>query len=138
MSSSLLLKLTKRRRKPRLQTFKTSKKNSSKILACFQLRIASSYSRREIAVSGERKDHGQCLTEETLTDYLEGGLDPAIRAASEVHLIGCDACRSKLGFYMRLLNEEISAEETAAIESLTADWEKKSKERIAHRKGVWR
>src|SRR5438105_2629316 len=83
-------------------------------------------------------DHGQCLTEETLTDYLEGGLDPAIRAASEVHLIGCDACRSKLGFYMRLLNEEISAEETAAIESLTADWEKKSKERIAHRKGVWR
>ena len=27
-------------------------------------------------------DHGQCLTEETLTDYLEGGLDPVIKAAS--------------------------------------------------------
>src|SRR6266700_1458366 len=124
MSSSLLLKLTKRRRKPRLQTFKTSKKNSSKILACFQLRIASSYSRREIAVSGERKDHGQCLTEETLTDYLEGELDPPIKAASEVHLIVCDECRGRLGFFMRLMKEDVGTEEAAAVETIAQQWHK--------------
>jgi tetratricopeptide (TPR) repeat protein len=83
-------------------------------------------------------DHGQCLTEDTLTDYLEGGLDPAIKAASEVHLLGCDPCRSKLGFYMRLLNEEITADETAMIESFTAEWEKQSKQRIGHRAGGWK
>src|ERR1051326_6606986 len=83
-------------------------------------------------------DHGQCLTEETLTDYLEGGLDPAIKAASEVHLLGCEACRSRLGFYMRLLNEDMSPEETTAIESFTVEWEKKRNERIARYTGGWR
>src|SRR5262249_30759096 len=82
--------------------------------------------------------HGQCLTEDTLTDYLEGGLDPAIKVASEVHLVGCDPCRSKLGFYMRLLNEEITANETAMIESFTAQWETKGKQRIARRSGTWK
>ena len=57
------------------------------------------------------RDHGRCLTEETLTEYLEGGLDPPVKAASEVHLIACDNCRSRLGFYMRLLAQEVSAEE---------------------------
>jgi tetratricopeptide (TPR) repeat protein len=83
-------------------------------------------------------DHGQCLTEDTLTDYLEGGLDPAIKAASEVHLLGCDPCRSKLGFYMRLLSEEITADETAMIESFTAEWEKQGKQRIVRRGGSWK
>src|SRR5262245_27306588 len=83
-------------------------------------------------------DHGQCLTEETLTDYLEGALDPATKAASEVHLLGCDTCRLKLGFYMRLLSEEMSAEEAATVETLAADWEKKTKERIARHGGAWR
>jgi tetratricopeptide (TPR) repeat protein len=83
-------------------------------------------------------DHGQCLTEDTFTDYLEGGLDPAIRAASEVHLLGCDVCRSQMGYYMRLLNEEITVEEASTIETFTAEWEKKSRERIARYGGVWR
>ena len=83
-------------------------------------------------------DHGVCLTEDTLTDYLEGGLDPAIKAASEVHLLGCDRCRSKLGFYMQLLNEEVTADETAMIESFTAEWEKQGKQRIAHRSRAWK
>jgi tetratricopeptide (TPR) repeat protein len=82
-------------------------------------------------------DHGQCLTEETLTDYLEGELDPAIKAASEVHLVGCDDCRVKLGFYMRLLNEEVTPQETADIEVVTAEWVNKSK-RIPRRTGTWR
>jgi tetratricopeptide (TPR) repeat protein len=83
-------------------------------------------------------DHGQCLTEETLTDYLEGGLDPAVKAASEVHLVGCDDCRSRLGFYMRLLSEDMSAEETTAIESFTAEWDKKGREKLARRTGTWK
>jgi tetratricopeptide (TPR) repeat protein len=83
-------------------------------------------------------DHGQCLTEDTLTDYLEGGLDLAIKAASEVHLLGCDPCRSKLGFYMRLLNEETTADETAMIEAFTAESEKQGKPRIAHRPRGWK
>jgi hypothetical protein len=41
-------------------------------------------------VDGKATGHGQCLTDETLTDYLEGALDPAIKAASEVHLIACN------------------------------------------------
>src|SRR5438876_11681009 len=124
MSSSLLLKLTKRRRKPRLQTFKTSKKNFSKIFACFQRRIASSSNRREIAVSGKTKDHGQCLTEETLTDYLEGGLDSPIKAASEVQLIACDECRARLAFFMRLPAGHVNAEEAVALGAISAKWHK--------------
>ncbi len=82
-------------------------------------------------------DHGQCLTEETLTDYLGGELDPAIKAASEVHLVVCDDCRLNLGFYMRLLDDEISPDETTAIHSVTAEWDKKSKERMPRRTGTW-
>src|SRR5262249_3509857 len=44
----------------------------------------------------------------------------------------------KLGFYMRLLNEEITANETAMIESFTAQWETKGKQRIARRSGTWK
>jgi tetratricopeptide (TPR) repeat protein len=82
-------------------------------------------------------DHGQCLTEETLTEYLEGGLDPAIKAASEVHLVACDECRQRLGSYMRLLNEEVTAEEAATIQLVTAEWDKKTKERTVPRTGTW-
>ena len=64
-------------------------------------------------------DHGQCITEETLTEYLEGRLDPAIKAASEVHLVSCDDCRHHLVFYMRLLNQEIQPDESGAIEAIT-------------------
>ena len=83
-------------------------------------------------------DHGQCLTEETLTDYLGGGLDPAIRAASEVHLVACDDCRLSLGFYMRLLDEDVTVDETTVIQLVTAEWDKKSKERMVPRTGTWK
>jgi tetratricopeptide (TPR) repeat protein len=58
-------------------------------------------------------NHGQCLTDEMLTDYLEGGWDPAVRAASEAHLVACDKCRIRLAFFMRLLQEEEPVEEVA-------------------------
>ena len=72
-------------------------------------------------------DHGQCLTEETLTEYLEGGLDPAVKAASEVHLVVCDKCRDELAFLMRLLQPEQTAEETATVARITAEWERKKR-----------
>jgi tetratricopeptide (TPR) repeat protein len=71
-----------------------------------------------------RQDHGQCLTDETLTEYLEGSLDPGIKAASEVHLIACDGCRTNLGLYMRVLDQEINPAETIGLQEITDRWEK--------------
>jgi tetratricopeptide (TPR) repeat protein len=68
-------------------------------------------------------DHGQCITEETLTEYLEGGLDPAVKTASEVHLIECDRCRERLAFFMRLLNPELTSEEAEALEAIKRQWD---------------
>jgi tetratricopeptide (TPR) repeat protein len=70
-------------------------------------------------------DHGQCLTEETFTDYLEGALDPAVKAASEVHLLACDDCRSRLGFFIRLLDREVSPDESEKVQTVISAWEKK-------------
>jgi tetratricopeptide (TPR) repeat protein len=66
--------------------------------------------------------HGECLTDETLTEYLEGALDPAIKAASEVHLLACDDCRGRLSFFMRLLDQEVKPEEVAQVQVFTAKW----------------
>ena len=49
------------------------------------------------------RDHGTCLTDETLTDYLEGALDLPLKAASEVHLVSCEDCRNQLALLMLLL-----------------------------------
>jgi hypothetical protein len=81
--------------------------------------------------------HGQCLTEETLTEYLEGVLDPALKAASEVHLIACDECRSRLVFFMRVLEKEVVAEESQALQAINYQWDKgKSKRRMPRRASV--
>src|SRR6266568_2189467 len=74
------------------------------------------------------RDHGQCLTEETLTEYLEGGLDPPVKTASEAHLIACDNCRSRLGFYMRLLAQEVTAEEAKTLAAITVAWDKRARD----------
>jgi tetratricopeptide (TPR) repeat protein len=95
-----------------------------KSFACFHARITSSSNREVNFVSGKTKDHGQCLTEDTLTDYLEGALDPAVKAASEVHLIACDECRSQLGFFMRLMDKDVRPEEAAEIEAISAQWDR--------------
>jgi tetratricopeptide (TPR) repeat protein len=79
-------------------------------------------------------DHGQCLTEETLTDYLEGGLDPVIKAASEVHLLACDRCRNNLGFFMRLMDEDVSAQEVVVLQTVTNQWDKKKPARHVQRR----
>ena len=83
------------------------------------------------------EDHGQCLTEDTLTEYLEGSLDLGLKAASEVHLIACDGCRGKLGFFMRMLDEEVEAEEATVIQGVTDRWNKTKRE-IPRRTGTLR
>jgi len=73
-------------------------------------------------------DHGQCLTEDTLAEYLEGSLDLGMKAASEVHLISCDGCRGKLGFFMRMLNEEVDGDEAATVQAVTDRWNRTKRE----------
>jgi tetratricopeptide (TPR) repeat protein len=74
-------------------------------------------------------DHGQCLAEETLTEYLEGVLDPPLKAASEAHLISCDECRGRLGFFMHILAEDVAAEEKQRLEVITAEWDRRKTDR---------
>src|SRR5215467_8087010 len=81
------------------------------------------------------EDHGQCLTDDTLTEYLEGSLDLGIKAASEVHLIACDGCRGKLGFFMRMLNGEVDSIEAAAVQEVNQRWTKTKRE-IPRRTGT--
>ncbi len=64
----------------------------------------------------------QCLKEDSLTGYLEGQLDPAIRVATEQHLVGCDDCRSQLAFYMRILDDDVLKEEDSAVEEALSHW----------------
>jgi tetratricopeptide (TPR) repeat protein len=70
-------------------------------------------------------DHGQCLSEECLTDYLEGTLDPVVRSACEGHLVSCDGCRANLVLFMRVLQEGTTPEEDARLAELSAIWEQK-------------
>ncbi len=88
-------------------------------------------------------NHGKCLTDEILTDYLEGNLDPAFKAASEVHLVGCDDCRVRLAFFMRLLKEDIAPEEAVAVKAIQEKWTKgQNDRRLPNRRGgdrrTWR
>jgi len=74
-------------------------------------------------------NHGQCLTDDSLTDYLEGVLDPALKAANEAHLVGCDDCRVKLAFFMRLLKDDMQPEEVIAIRSIQEEWTRSRNDR---------
>jgi tetratricopeptide (TPR) repeat protein len=67
--------------------------------------------------------HGQCLTDETLTEYLEGNLEPAFKAASESHLVACERCRDQLVVFMRLLREEVTPEEAGMLQSISTEWD---------------
>ena len=71
------------------------------------------------------RSHGQCLTDETLTEYLEGSLEPAIRAASELHLVSCETCRDQLAFFMRILQPDVSSDEASALKAITVEWDRR-------------
>ncbi len=80
-------------------------------------------------MTGNAVNHGQCLTEETLTDYLEGGLDPAVKAVSEVHLVACDNCRVRLAFFMRLLKEDVGPREAVMLKGIQEEWTRAQNDR---------
>src|SRR5262245_39818419 len=69
-----------------------------------------------------------------MADYLEGALTPVVKAACEVHLIGCDRCREKLAAFMRILQPEVTAEENAAVDAVVAD---RPRPRVAGGGGGW-
>jgi tetratricopeptide (TPR) repeat protein len=66
----------------------------------------------------ERKD---CLSYETLLDYVEGGLSVTEKAATEKHLIRCAWCREELALYTRVARSEVSAAEQAQLKQLGLD-----------------
>lgn len=61
-----------------------------------------------------------CLSQDTLTNYLEGLLDAPLRKAAEGHMVECDFCRSQLASYMRILDEEVLDEEDTVIRDAIA------------------
>jgi tetratricopeptide (TPR) repeat protein len=63
--------------------------------------------------------HGECLSEECLTDYLEGTLDSVVKNACEAHLITCDPCRENLALFMKVLRDETTPEEEMALQQLS-------------------
>jgi len=74
-------------------------------------------------VKGEEvMNHGECLSDETLTDYLEGTLDLVVQATCEAHMIACANCRERLALYMRVLQPEITPEEDAALQGISEAW----------------
>ena len=73
-------------------------------------------------------DHGH-LTEEILTEYMEGSLEPAVKAVSEAHVVSCDKCRVELAYFMRLLREDIAVEEESALQVVTAQWDRTQNDR---------
>jgi tetratricopeptide (TPR) repeat protein len=82
---------------------------------------------------------GDCLTDEMISGYLEGTLTPVIKAACEVHLISCDSCREKLATFMRLLQPDITPDESGAINKAMARWEQRDFRPIpAQRPRLWR
>jgi cytochrome c-type biogenesis protein CcmH/NrfG len=57
-----------------------------------------------------------------LTEYLEGGMDPPVRAACEAHLVACEHCRAKLAFFMRLIKQEVEPAEELVLASAQQVW----------------
>jgi tetratricopeptide (TPR) repeat protein len=64
-----------------------------------------------------------CLNEETLTSYLDDSLQVVARAAAEEHLVSCDACRSRLVYYMRILDDDVREEEEPVVAAAMEAWD---------------
>ena len=65
-----------------------------------------------------RAKYGNCLSEEVLTEYLEGALSPVARNACEAHLIACDPCRRNLALFMRVLRDDLTPKEEIMLQRL--------------------
>lgn len=64
-----------------------------------------------------------CLNEETLASYLDDSLQVVARVAAEEHLVSCDACRSRLVYYMRILDDDIREEEEPVVAAAMEAWD---------------
>jgi tetratricopeptide (TPR) repeat protein len=80
--------------------------------------------------------HGDCLSEECLTDYLEGTLDPIVKSACEAHLITCDPCRENLALFMKVLRDETTREEETALQQLSQMLEKRNLQPMPARRAL--
>lgn len=80
-------------------------------------------------------NHGECLTDECLTDYLEGSLDPVVRSAFESHLVTCDDCREKLALFMRVLRQDVQPHEAVALQRLDDLWAAQKLQPVPARRG---
>lgn len=63
--------------------------------------------------------NGECLSEESLTDYLEGVLSPIVKNACESHLAVCDPCRENLALFMKILSEDVTPQEEVVLQKLS-------------------
>jgi tetratricopeptide (TPR) repeat protein len=70
----------------------------------------------------------QCLKDEDLTEYLDGALDPAIKAATEAHLVACDDCRVRLAMFVRLLKHELTPVELVTVNQIEESWRRAQRE----------
>jgi tetratricopeptide (TPR) repeat protein len=85
--------------------------------------MSSSLSRRAKYV--ENRDDRQCVTDETLTEYLEGTLAPPVKAATEVHLVSCEQCRNQLAFFIRVLQPDVTPEEGETLKRIADEWDER-------------
>jgi tetratricopeptide (TPR) repeat protein len=72
------------------------------------------------------RDYSQCLADDTLTEYLEGTLEPVIKAATEAHLIACKECRDQLAGFMHILPADVTPEEANTLETIAAEWDRRT------------
>jgi predicted anti-sigma-YlaC factor YlaD len=68
---------------------------------------------------------------ELVTDYLEGGLSPKVRARVEQHLSGCDGCsnyldqmRTTIRLTGTLREESLTTQQREDLTHLFRDWKK--------------
>jgi tetratricopeptide (TPR) repeat protein len=98
------------------------------------------YIGRQIVNSRRETGNGECLTENLISQYLEGALTPVVKAACEVHLIACDRCREHLATVMRLLRADVDQEEEAELQRAAAQWERRNLQAVPARRpaAVWK
>ena len=94
---------------------------------------------RQIVNSQRETGNGECLTENLISEYLEGTLTPVVKAACEVHLIACDRCRENLAIVMRLLQADLDEEEVE-LERAAAQWERRNLQPVPTRRSgeIWK
>ena len=64
----------------------------------------------------------QCITEEELTEYLEGSVKPSRKIVVEAHMVSCDRCRGRLAFFIRLLRQSMTEAEAEMVGRVQEVW----------------